>query len=502
MIIIKRKPHLTLYLSVCSIIAISVFSPMYLYFAMDMNDFITKRIFMYTIPVLYGLCTYCFIYIFVLRFWMIFFDVKWAQASTNAQWKKIIDENEEKCWFLTHKSTYGNTKYCSKLILIPFIITCIPIIYIDITNDANLLWTVCNGVAMIPPLLFVTILWNKTPKINDQFRIMREAKLFCRGALCTLLLYLLMGFTPILGATQFTRYILGNIVGVLSYGLATLFYTCYPLYIALVHEHEQMMNQLSSVATSGNKKPELTQTGGISNNRRHHSATLSKVLSEEESFLMFMEHLRHEWSMELLLSFIEFAQYKKLVMEMFTNEIDQNLLDQYWKSESRQHVILDNSYIPYSSIVHEGLKKIGKPLDLENLRAKSCSEDGGDHVEVEMSSTVTITNLSSENVVTDGTETTQSECGEKLTGDFHDKALKLCTKYVANGSEFQINLPDKVRTRLMTQINEYLYNNEKMCCNGLFVLFDDAIEEMWKLMGYSFCRFILTEKFQSLNMSE
>ena len=358
---------------------------------------------------------------------------------------------------------------------VPWLLTCIIIIYIDITNDKNLAWTVCNAAAGFFPIIFVTILWNRTPKIDDEFRIIKEARYFTWMAITAIFLYLLVGFTPALGATRFTRYILGNISGVIDLSTATLWYLCYPLYVARVHEREQCPNGL--------------QSAHVKNlSAQSYHTTLVKILSKEASISAYMEHLKNEWSMELLLSFIEFTQFKHVIIQMFRNEIDEEILDKYHRSEQRQQAILKNPCIPYSSIVHSGLKKIDKLVDYVGIKiqAKSYSEGGKDYEN------------SSADIV--DAENSASSYDQKSCKDYHDKAWSLCKKYVENGGEFQINLPHHRRTAIMKSMNHYFYNNKQMNMNELFCLFDDAMDELWKFMIYSFCRFILTEKFKSLNL--
>eukprot|EP01084_Bolivina_argentea_P264274 447611_1 len=52
----------------------------------------------------YSLC-----YLWIYRFWMLFYDIKLIVEISNNQWRKIILANDKTGWFLSHKNSLGNT---------------------------------------------------------------------------------------------------------------------------------------------------------------------------------------------------------------------------------------------------------------------------------------------------------------------------------------------------------------------------------------------------------
>src|SRR5689334_21947488 len=66
--------------------------------------------------------------------------------------------------------------------------------------------------------------------------------------------------------------------------------------------------------------------------------SLTDIINHEISFELFMLHLSKEFSMELLLSYIEFMQFKQLIFQSFENQIT-DLINQnnMFKNDNHQN---------------------------------------------------------------------------------------------------------------------------------------------------------------------
>eukprot|EP01083_Nonionella_stella_P070965 190263_1 len=159
------------------------------------------------------------------------------------------------------------------------------------------------------------------------------------------------------------------------------------------------------------------------------SIKLDEILQNNEHFTCFMKHLANEFSMELLLSLVEFIQFKQLIHEQMqdTSTEQPNAHLQFSDIELAK-------CIPQSSIVH----------------------DPEDELEV--------------------------------------KALKIYNKYVAVGSEWEINVHSAVRQQLMHRFDVTYHAKSKdesieWTPPALYIVFDDCSQEMMKLLRYSLTRF-------------
>ena len=75
--------------------------------------------------------------------------------------------------------------------------------------------------------------------------------------------------------------------------------------------------------------------------------------------------------------------------------------------------------------------------------------------------------------------------------DIKLKACRIYQKYVAVGSQYEINISGAERgilTQNLHNIDELL-DNEQIKPSDMFTMFDNCIQEMWQLLGFSYTRF-------------
>lgn len=236
----------------------------------------------------------------------------------------------------------------------------------------------------------------------------------------------------------------------------------------------------------------MGKTNGSKHNRNtsntNETATPQMVqcFGHDLAFSAFMQHLSAEFSMELLLSFIELTQYKKAVWDKLitTNGIpitpttpksdieeNENMMVDL-QIPRQQQKILENTSIPLSFIVHNDLESVLKNHQ-ENNRRQSFSYS-----------------RSTEN---DGDEVADDEY-DKLLNEFQVRGYILYCKYVDSSSEFQINVSDQESKTLLNKLN---YKN-KLNQNDLFQLYDKTLSELWQLLRHSYYRFIKTPEYIDL----
>ncbi len=83
-------------------------------------------------------------------------------------------------------------------------------------------------------------------------------------------------------------------------------------------------------------------------------------------------------------------------------------------------------------------------------------------------------------------------------------AHKLFMKYVHNGGEFEINIPHRMRRKLLQRrvhVLEDWIDEEKPSVQELYTLFDECMEEMFTLMRSSISVFLESEDYQKIAIS-
>ena len=168
--------------------------------------------------------------------------------------------------------------------------------------------------------------------------------------------------------------------------------------------------------------------------------TIEEMLKDDSFLNQFAKHLTDELSIECLLSVIEMQQFKEHLIDSI--KLEDASVKQTWFRFAPT--------VPKSDIVHRNEKN-----------KTSCD----------------------------------------LTS-FRRKAFALYKKYVAEGSEFEVNVPAKLRLELYELIgdeNKWI-NESTMTAAEVAKLFDDVMMEMLTLLQYSSLRF--TEKAKSGELLE
>lgn len=182
----------------------------------------------------------------------------------------------------------------------------------------------------------------------------------------------------------------------------------------------------------------------------------------------FMAHLSHEFSVELLLSLIEFKQFKE-----------------YAERER------DSLYPVISTVPTPDT-----PEDNEYQMMNTTKIKGMGRIKVQMNGMAPNIPLSS--IVYDAEDS------------LREKARKLVEKYVVFGSEYEINIAGPLRNRLMEKYRRPIRRSRvfsmtsedrratQVNLNTIATEFDECIAEMNKLLGFSLNRFTKTMAFERL----
>eukprot|EP01084_Bolivina_argentea_P193608 332145_1 len=449
-LIVKRRGQIVLCGNICGIMLLLFGFPLTIYLYWDWHweyridpnsalfiffDILNDILFtpFYTIAVM----------MILLRYWMIYYDIHLAKSALNKKWKQIINASalQEEEWWIVNINTYGNLLYMMKRSII------IAIIWIIIFFISSLIvspfklttfpaYSYVFILFSLTSVILIVIIWKRIPYFNDNIYLYREIKIILYLWFSSLGAYaiaiIIETFT---GPNLFTltfQY-LASISGMFSINFLSTFWVIQHLQIK-EDDHEYSISR-----TVDQQMRQLSDVVGVSKLNKQKTKRLFDILSDNDLFDLFMQHLIREFSHEILLAFVELVQYKSHLIEKFginVNDIDIDV----GRDIGRYQLNFCETLKVKSSIVYEN------------------------------------ENVNDENV--------------DLYKSFKIKAYKIYKKYICTGSENEINIPYARREILKSLIANYdIWMECEFDEIQLAKIFDDEIKEMAKLMRYSKARF-------------
>eukprot|EP01084_Bolivina_argentea_P092873 167064_1 len=522
--------------------------------------------------------------IFCWRVYINYYEVNYSKNIVNNEWKSLINSTisrkNEKNWFITHKNTFGNTKYWPKYIILIYIL-CIIIYYIYILfecdfftncnewpyktpqkrNHIQAIWNTINIITLAigtPGIIVLAIIRYKTPKFEDNFFVGTEIKYILINALIAIPLNTVPIILEFIFHDFWIQHILNTfqifIYSICIFGII-LIHTLWPIkrnhhWLLLFRIHKlktksslplgsssprtavqlkplEAFTKHSDVVTlstfrlaqmrddaeyaSGNANEEElgsvnSGSGGVFNSENDFDVMneMNIILKTEEGFGSFMFHLSTEFSVEILLSLIEFIQYKLYIIENGQNfiNIDFGIYEQKYGILWKQKQLISKGVIPESELI------ISNNFKSREHRKKYDA--------------VFLTYLASLKIDDDELQEKFKLLFECFVTGYH-----LYCKYVDSNAITEINIRYSTRSLLADifgdncnsnsniailgfierRINERLttsMNNDNMETlilqeiNIFYQIFDEAAEEMIKLLKFSFVRFRETSLYKKL----
>ena len=420
-------------------------------------------------PSLHALFTYCgyVIYPFTAhgivisefaRLWLISYDLNYLNSSSNDMWKSKINPSQydkTNNFYIKHKHDYGNQKWILKRFLIFYLIVA------SISSVSfNLLYSESQQIVqLIDGALYgisgfgIISLWCKSPKnLNDHFLFQYEFKITILLMVGANIIYVInqgLHFYDPYFATFTTVFIAG-----LSFCMVSMLSTLYiPQKIMKLANWDEI-NRDDSHSDDWHISLELYRVSShraslVQKQKKQEMTMKEKLLnvfageSEDKNDIeLFIGHLNEEFSLEIILSFIEFVQFRQYLSEISVkyNHVDPEQIG------NMETLYSFSSSIPRSSIIYDH-----KSIPYQNRN--------------------------------------------DLIKFFKEIAYKLYEKYIVVSTEFEINISHQLRHWFQRQMN-----NKKLWINvtidgdhgglvQLIHIFDAAIDEMFYLQLQSFVRF-------------
>ena len=477
--------------------------------------------------------------------------------------------NNKLNWFITHKNTLGNPRYWTKFVALTYIL-CVITLYIWVFAQCNVkqclairpwreseedqivqIWLGVNNLGIlfcIPGGILLAIFRCKTPKFADNFFVRKEIRYILICFMLTITCNMPTIGIIVISGDEF----ISDMMGFISF---MIYDTCL-LFIVLVHtvwsihknrrwlhlfnKHNYthiktpsariavQLNPLDSfnpdngqlvlstynlaklkddvsdgMDRSKTGTPTPSASGGI-------MTELKILIGKDEGFNSFMFHLSTEFSVEIMLSLIEFNEYRHYAMIKGSECIGVNMDDDDEKEERHNSynvrkdifkMMREKNIVPDSEVVYDN-----------NFGNDGFKEDNKDMIDL----------FAAMLSIKDDERRIEQF---KLLYELMTMSYYLFCKYINVGSLAEINISYIERQRLidvfgpnandfdLAKKNDFIKNRIKnrlilnknstilMEINLFYHIFDDSCDEMTKLLAYSFTRFRDGTLFQMLSVS-
>eukprot|EP01083_Nonionella_stella_P101314 287057_1 len=178
MIIFKRYPQLVICINILAVITLIFHRPVQI--LLTISPLIhSKPSYMYYLGTLWNVIyffVYSVIWLYLTRFWLMFYDLMHGNSSLNSRWKFYLDPQLDEGDFWTKHPYLGSTKWVLKIATVLWLCSAflwaVPYqmsLKVDFFTNGKLftlsmlLLTLNHIVAAV----FCTVLWCKTPRISD-----------------------------------------------------------------------------------------------------------------------------------------------------------------------------------------------------------------------------------------------------------------------------------------------------------------------------------------------
>eukprot|EP01083_Nonionella_stella_P093849 263191_1 len=426
MIFVKRRGNLVIAYTLCSIFVLLIGYPSGLFLHWDL-DFLApitgdNRCATYILLEMIHLIDIFMYYLgatlTLLRYWMIYYDIQFSNGLLNLEWKQCISKSKAALhkdkWYIQHRNTLGNVSYVTQKAVI--VIACIALFSMAMHASYTLFEIDSIHMDLTPfisPTLNLTlfviliIIWHKMPFFDDKIYLYKEFRIVAFFWIAITFVY---GCGVILN-----RFIIDHPVNII---LSCFGHFCAVLMCFIVPFMSTfwVLNYIKR-----DREPVASQPD-----------ELEDMFNDADKLNQFMQHLIKEFSMECLLSVIEFQQYKGEAIKALNGDIEAN------------DGAFSHAHVPRSDIVFDD-----------------------------------------KNVVSDD-----------IKFGFKVKAHKLYKKYIEPRAPFELNVSAQAKYKLigyMEHYDEWVNADDSITDLELINVFDKAHHEMIQLLNCSIMSMCMTQ---------
>ena len=512
MFITKRHPTIVLISILSSLIFISLDRPLHLlYFTCHNLQYQTCAFWSnLSLKISYPFVLGPFI-ASLARVWLIYFDIKFNQATQNSKWMGLINPTcndlEKNNFFIKHKKNFGNSSFILKKVTLPIIVPLAIIFIAEWTwvrfGDPNYrsIAAITDTFIFMTILACIVVITCKTPKLEDKFNIRGEAMAL---VICVMVQFIFgFGVVFFVGNAFLNWYIVAIIqahwysftafiaILIQTYGvfktsgitkrisqrisLSKDFLRARSLSKSTPIIYPSTVSRTSSISPTPTTPttpptpvhPSLNDI--VIKRKSEKIITMRDVFANNDYFGYFCVHLMKEFSIECVLSFIEFQQFQKYILNIKEFGISLNTMDHDTLKSLKMYDLA--KCIPESFIVYN----INKEHNIQTMNFRLYEEMIGD------------------------IDNDKNEMLTRRIFEIKTISYRLYKKYIETGSEFEINISYVSRIEFEKLMrNYYVWIMDEQSVIDLLLIFQDIKLEMLLLLRHSFNRFIHSDEFRQL----
>jgi hypothetical protein len=430
---------------------------------------------------------YSFFDTLVGRYWLLYFDLKLAEHSSDQQWlsllrshtvdssvdttKHQVDDQSswtgEEVWFYKHRLTYGNPTVVARIIVVGWAFDVLSVFAVYMTNPQRIsllhftLALVVAGVVVNCSL--------KMPHDHDNIRLFEEHVMMLKLGTPFILVYACFIVVSLIIKQTFLVTCLRQAVNAIGMCVALLVMTVLiPRRFPANRRSKPLLSSSASTDSSKKKKGQLVE-----------------VLADMDTFRAFMKHLFTEFSYENLLCSVELMQFRKERKMALT---DDDLAETLGGDDC------DESLSDEEDCDDDDVEEKGDG-DEEDAPKKKRSPEFGFVIAAQMAHSRNVSSfgdsasvchkLKFPSEIMSMTDTISADG----TLTFNARFLKIFDKYISNSAMMSVNISYTCRDRLR-KIADRLRGNEEMLrkSNIDHRVFDNALTEIFHVMKDSYQR--------------
>eukprot|EP01083_Nonionella_stella_P041537 112564_1 len=296
-IVIKRRGDIVIAYTFCAIIILLFGCPLRFSWIVLTNR--TSTFLKILSDLTYNPFLYFTVSLTVLRYWILYYDIKFSNCCHEIQWKRCIHSDitvlKQEQWYIKHRKDLGNASFMTiraTIITATVSLSSLAMIFMyDLGIDIPPIWhllSVTWGLSMVAVLIITTI---KMPKHNDRIYLYKECKTMSYAFLATWIVYtsglILLNIMP-----HIAMFFMAECSAMIFMFIVPFISTYWVLQRSSISQLLYFM---------------------VQDDGEHGS--IRDVMRESESLNAFMQYLLEEFSMECLLSVLEFEQFKAHLMD-------------------------------------------------------------------------------------------------------------------------------------------------------------------------------------------
>lgn len=458
-----------------------------------------------TLQTLANICYDIINYLWLIRFFLLSFDLNMTNLFLGYEWQRIINpqnikQDSKLLWYLAKKASYGNWKWVSRLFLIVLVICIIndciasqlAYKYILSSSDDtyNYIQEIGFGTTAVPQLILV-IIYFTIPKVRDNFYISGELK---RIFMVFILYWMIFG-SQVIGlfvgtSTRMNMYFSIDALCIYICDLIVVMITTYWVNMkvsklvmnkgiklkhskAFIRGNYDQLNIAHSYVGLNHSVLDSGQTVSRTTSyiqcveKAESTMQFVKFLADRDKFNLFVIHIVRDLSINQLLAFVEIIQYQQYIY---------------------QKLIINSNDDNYSNDGDAGNDDTDKHIENENGLFRRVKFYG---------------NITESWIVYQYEPTKRGEFGSndnEMVYLFKCKAHKLFLKYIEYGSFYEIDIKQSIRIAVITLLEHPDFLDEDDW-NMLMLLrlFENIAEELFQSLVGSFIRFKKSKQFQKIS---